>query len=369
MGKKVRLLLVSGGSLVGDNILDALEGRRADVELFATNSDASADGLGRFDGVYLVPPTRGDAAAFERRLLEVMQRVAPDLVIPCRDDDVVFLAGLKERRADLSARLLCGSRAVALATCDKSLSQRFCADRGLPFVPTLAAPAGEEEARAFARRHGFPLLAKPVRGYASRGVRLLLDEAQLLRAAVSDGCLIQRYLGDGDAVFAAHRELVENGVPLFHTFEGLKYSIQVMIGPDGAHAGTFCSVNVNRHGTSLSLERDRDADGRALAGRCAEALSAAGWRGPVNVQCQRTPEGDLYIYEFNARFSGATAARRLMGYDEVGLAIELFTGTAIAPNPAAPGAGRVTRVAVDTVPQSPVGEALEAQGFWERRRG
>nr|NQU92217.1 hypothetical protein [Bacteroidota bacterium] len=39
--------------------------------------------------------------------------------------------------------------------------------------------------------------------------------------------------------------------------------------------------------------------------------------------------GDLKAYEFNGRFTGATAARYFLGYDEVGLALDEMSLTGI----------------------------------------
>jgi hypothetical protein len=55
----------------------------------------------------------------------------------------------------------------------------------------------------------------------------------------------------------------------------------------------------------------------------------AGWRGPLNIQCQRAPDGEILIHEFNGRFTGATLTRWLLGFDEVGATIEQFTGRPI----------------------------------------
>lgn len=361
---KPRLLLVSGGSLVGGNILDALAGRRNEVEVYATNSAASGCFLEDFDGVFLTPQTLSDTAAYAARFVDVFEALQPDLVIPCRDDDVVFLAEFGIERPDLASRFLCGPPHIARATYDKHLSWRFSVEHGLPFVASLATPVARQEALEFAAEHGFPLLVKPLSGFASRDVRLVIDEAQLSRATQEPGLLIQRFLGRRAAVISAWNSFVTNGVPLFHSFEGLKHSIQIMIGPQGECAGVFCSVNVNRNGTSLSLERSDDPDAFELGRRCAAVFGAAGWRGPVNIQCQKTPEGAIWIYEFNARFSGATAARCCLGYDEVGLALSLFTGTPITPRPPHRGAARVTRIAVDRVDNEDVNEALIRSGSW-----
>lgn len=152
------MLIMSGGSLVGQNVLDALADRRAGVKLVATNSVATDISLFDFDAAYLVPPTLDDPPAFETRFLDILAEEDPHLVVPCRDDDVVFLADQRERRPELADRLLCGDSDAARATCDKVASWRFARDNGLPFAPSLA---------------------KPRRGYASRGVFLVVDEVQL----------------------------------------------------------------------------------------------------------------------------------------------------------------------------------------------
>src|SRR4029453_17945802 len=68
------------------------------------------------------------------------------------------------------------------------------------------------------------------------------------------------------------------------------------------------------------------AEAQAIAEHCAKVLAASGWRGPMNIQCQPDASGRLMIHEFNARFTGATAARRLLGHDEVGMALGTFVG-------------------------------------------
>jgi carbamoyl-phosphate synthase large subunit len=88
----------------------------------------------------------------------------------------------------------------------------------------------------------------------------------------------------------------------------------------------MCTRNASRLRRSKHVEPDPDPEARAIGVKSAEAFSAAGWRGPLNIQCQRSAEGELLIHEFNGRFTGATAERWLLGYDEVGAAIARFTG-------------------------------------------
>ena len=186
----LRLLVLSVGTRVGQSILATLNGRRDGLALIATSSVANEPALFDFDVVYRVPPTAAEAEAFERALLDIMDRDGIDLVIPCRDDDVEFLASLRDRRPDLAHRLLCGSAAPAGIFGDKWLSAQFCGRHGLPFAASIIQGSDGERA-AFVEKHGFPLVAKPRRGYASLGVYILWNETQLRTTLDQDDYLVQ----------------------------------------------------------------------------------------------------------------------------------------------------------------------------------
>ena len=327
---KLRILVLSVGTQVGQNILRTLAGRRDRLELIATSSVAHEPAVFDYDAVYLVPATAAEPEAFERALLDIVERERVDLVIPCRDDDVLHLASLRDRRPDLAARLLCGGAEAARVIVDKWASAQFSARHGLPFAPSLAGGSAEERA-TFAREHGFPLVAKPRRGYASQDVYLILNEAQLRRTLGREDWVVQKFLGDPQRIAAYSATVETSGIPLYHTFQGLKHSIQALIDPDGATVHVICTRNANRMRRSKWVEVDDDPASRELGERCAKAFSEAGWRGPLNIQCQRSAEGTLLIHEFNGRFTGATADRWLLGFDEVGAAIESFSGARIGP--------------------------------------
>jgi|SRR5450631_2043551 biotin carboxylase len=325
---KARLLVLSVGTQVGQNVLTTLAGRRYDLELIATSTVANEPAVFDCDVVYLAPPTAAEPKVFEQRVLDIMLREQIDLVIPCRDDDVAFLAGLRDRRPDLAPRLLCGAAAMAQVIGDKWLSAEFCLTHGLPFAPSLIE-GGREERASFTRQHGFPLVAKPRRGYASQDVYLMFNDDQFAQALTREGWIVQKFLGDPRTVGEYLAAIEANGVPLYHTFQGLKHSIQALIAPTGDVPHVICTRNISRQRRSKWVEPDRDPVSLRLGTRCAQAFAAEGWRGPLNIQCQKDADGELLIHEFNGRFTGATADRWLLGYDEVGIVIEQFTGRRI----------------------------------------
>jgi carbamoyl-phosphate synthase large subunit len=363
-----RLLVLSVGTQVGQNVLRTLSGRRDHLELVGTSSVANEPSLFDFDAIYIVPPTAADPAAFEERLIEVIERERIDLVIPCRDDDVVFLAGLADRRPELASRLLCGNGASAEVIADKWLSHEFCREHGLPFAASII-DCDEAQRMAFVRAHGLPLVAKPRRGYASLDVFLLYNETQVAAALARDGYIVQQFLGNPRPITEYLASIETLGLPLYHTFQGIKHSIQVLIAPDGSLAHVICTRNYRNQRRSKWVEPDDDPVSAAIGTKCAHAFSAAGWRGPLNIQCEKTLAGETLIHEFNGRFTGATVDRWLLGFDEVGAAIERFTGRAVAsaaPPHAAALEAFESLVARGADPRAVA--ALQRDGTWRRSR-
>jgi len=358
-----RILLLSGGSGVGQSVLACLAGRRTSIRLAATTSVADAPAVFDFDAAYLAPETRRRPDAYAARFREVLAHFEPDLVIPCRDDDVSFLAGQRAREPAMARRFLCGDASVAAAVLDKLESARFSARNGLPFVPTLDADSGFDAARRFAAEHGFPLLAKPRCGFASRGVRLILDARQLEQACAQEDYVLQKYAGDADAVRRLADDIARCGVPLFHTLEDIKVSIQAGISPGGAVTRVLAFGALGRLGRSEGLHLVDDARLVAAATTWVEAFARAGWRGPLNIQGHRGASGDLTIFEFNGRFTGSTAARLLLGFDEVGDALRDWLGLMLAPAVPAPAQEVLFCPAVRALDRGKA-QCLRRDGYW-----
>ena len=358
---KLRLLLLSVGSLAAQNVIDALGARRECCVLIGTNSIAEAAGNFRCDTVYLAPAA-ASGAPYIARVRDVIEHEHPDLVIPTRDEDVVALAGLGEESPQTGAILLAGSATAARMWYDKVETDRFARRHGLPFALTAATAS---EALVFAKAHPLPLIGKPRCGNASRGVVLLRSIEEIERAFATHPDLIaQPYLDpppDMDALIAPFAA----GLPLFFSFpENAQYLSTVVIGPDGALSQPFSWVCKLVGGQSIQGSRCDDPDLLEVSGRYAKAAATEGWRGPVNVQLKRTPEGKFVAFELNGRFGGGTAARTLFGFDEVGEAIRRFVPAARFPPVAVSGADQAQKhLRTYPIPREGV-LALQASRTW-----
>lgn len=200
----IRIAITSVGSLVGQNILDSLEGRREGIEVVGVNSVAAAAGNFRCDRAYLAPPASRSGEYLDR-LAAVLNEEKPDLVLPGRDDDVLALARLKEAQGQGAPALPVGPAALAHVIADKAASLQFARRHDLPYVDSV--PASEPDAVArLLRRYGYPLVAKPRQGNGSRGVRVVFDDMQRAAVGALPDYLVQPYF-EPEAELASWRDL------------------------------------------------------------------------------------------------------------------------------------------------------------------
>lgn len=360
------LLLTSIGSLVGKNILDSLEGRRGQLRIIGTNTHSDTPNLFRCDHAIRVPAT-SDAEAWSAAIRNIIDKQDVDLVFPCRDDEVPLLAAMADEVPDLARRLPVGPSALAIALRDKAASADWAERAGLPFAPTLRSGGACTPRDAFATEHGWPLLAKPARGDGSRGIRLVRNPDELAQLDTLPDFVFQPFLALPSAV-RRRLEEAHPGVPLNEVYcDRDQYAGQILIGPDGDIHGSFTFRATMVAGQPTKVEHcDTDAFAELVA-RSGASLAAAGWRGPVNVQMRPDPKLGWRILEFNGRFTGATHARRLLGFDEVALVVNRWLGAEIVPaDPVSVSATTVYKCHSEFVVRHSAQNTWEQTGTWTR---
>jgi biotin carboxylase len=362
---KKRLIITSVGSLVGQNVLDTLHGRREHVLIIGTNSIVEAANNFRCDKAYLVPPA-ACTADYVAALCSLIANERPDLVIPGRDDDIVILADLKAQLPAYSESLLVGSGHFARVMDDKVKSYAFARQYELPFSPTLlSAGAGiESDLQQMVEVFGFPLIAKPVAGNGSRGVWIVTNEQQLGQVSREPGYAIQPLLGDKPDLTMDTRF----GLPfVWQVPEDNLFAAQVLIDRQGKIFDMIGFVSRMVAGRCEQLRRCIDPGLLRITRRFAEAAVEEGWRGPFNLQLKRDPTHGFQAIEMNGRFSGGTSARYYLGFDEVGKIVNLWTDSqSVADSSRPQGTDLVTKILTDFPIRNADMEQMSANFVWER---
>lgn len=358
------LLILSVGSLVGSNILDAVDDFRPELRVVGVNSEVEAPNNFRCDRVYLAPPAR-EAEAYWQRVEEVLRLEDPGLVYAGRDDDIPLLAQWREQHPRWADRLVVGASSLSLPMTDKLAGHDWALARGLPFAPTIAAnnPEARRQCAEWTATLDCALIAKPRAGNGSRGIRVLLDDAALEATLGDPERVIQPYLSDA----APYRELGKQasaGLPLFWAPALTQYVAQTVIGPQGNLLGRFdMEANMVAGRCERALAFD-DPTFRDIGDRYALALAEAGWRGPVNVQAVHHPRLGFQVIEFCARAAGGMMPRLLLGFDEMALALAAWSGRPFERQATMPPAKVALRVTRDVGLDANACRSLRDNGCW-----
>jgi carbamoyl-phosphate synthase large subunit len=181
-------------------------------------------------------------------------------------------------------------------------------------------------------RCGFPLIAKPRLGKGSDGILIVRDEHDLERVVAAEDLSLRELVGAS----------VEAGDLVLQQYLGderEEYTAGCFCDAGGRLRGTIVLRRTLRSGTTTTAELGSFPEVRDAAGAIAAAL---GPLGPCNVQL-RVHHGRAVPFEINPRFSGTTALRARMGFNEVDAALRHFVLGEPAPVLSDAGTGVVLR--------------------------
>ncbi|MCK0472940.1 hypothetical protein [Halalkalibacter sp. APA_J-10(15)] len=328
MDKKIKILVTSIGSLVGQNIQESLEfnasNRRDKVNLIGTNSIAESPNNYKCDYCYLVPNTSTNE--YELIIKKIIREVEPDLILSGRDEDTEAIYRIMESNPDLKGKVPYGNLDTLLFALDKMKTWEFSKKYKLPFAESIEVKKNSDKKSYldFIKKVGFPLIAKPVRGYASKGVFFIRNNEDINFVLELDGYMLQEYLGDPELLETYFR-LMEGPIPLFsHAPNVIHYSCHTILAPNGEIAPVFISKNEHDAGRTLGFTKVENKDLEKLTLDYANALFKEGGAGPVTVQFRKDRNGKWKAQEMNMRTNGNTFPRLMLGQDDIGLIIKYF---------------------------------------------
>jgi carbamoyl-phosphate synthase large subunit len=315
-----KILITSVGSLVGQNILDSIEERRKDLKIIGLNSIAESQRIYRCDRAYLVPQTA--SPDFTVAFQDIIEKEQPDIILPGRDYDIVFLANYKKKNSYKNALIPVGEPHLAEMMLDKYQTHLFAEKYGLPYAATILYRNSSDEAslKAFVQEYGFPLLVKPREGFASMNVIIITNNHQLDNLLKDGGeILFQEYLSPVEGLEKFQKQLLK-GIPLTFQIPICDHMVsQVVISKNGNlldYISTKQNLVMGR--TEYARVYD-DPDLNNMVENYANTLAEQGWWGFLNIQSRRDRNQKWKVFELNPRMSGATSARLLLGLDELGL--------------------------------------------------
>ncbi len=311
MTRTLNALVLGVGGNVSQSIQKALALASVPTRVVAACISPSAPGLYIADRAYISPLARDPE--FVGWLLEVCERERIDVVMS--GSELVL-----EALAPHTGAIKEGTGAVCIVSPpevlhtgrDKLITCRWLESSRLP-VPGYADLADPEAVRALVDRCGFPLVAKPRLGKGSDGIFTVRDARDLDRVVGAEDLSLREVVrGQVQATDLVLQEYLGS--------ERDEYTAGCFCDANGELRGTIVLRRTLQAGTTVAAELGSFPEVRDAAAAIASALRPLG---PCNVQL-RMHQGRAVPFEINPRFSGTTALRARMGFNEVDAALRHF---------------------------------------------
>ncbi|GAA4419510.1 ATP-grasp domain-containing protein [Georgenia halophila] len=243
-----------------------------------------------FPTTEIVP--RADDLDYARAMREVIERHAPDLVIPTVQDELPQLAVLAEllgvrQPADGRHRsaVVVSSPHAAAVTADKYLTMWALDAAGVP-VPRFVAATEIASTEAALAWGGGPVVVKPRLSRGGRGVRLVEQVEDLEWSEIGSGAIVQEFA------------------------PGTEYSPQLYVTAAGEVTVVVLEkteLKQGRVGNASEAVRVPDGAAADVAEVATATVRALGLAGPIDMDVRLDSGGRPVVLEVNSRFGASSA--------------------------------------------------------------
>jgi len=249
--------------------------------IIVTGVDSLAIGLHLGDVGYLMPFDWGD---YKKRLQKISLEEKVKIIIPGSDIELENFAKYKRWYEELLPPIIIDYQNIKYAR-DKYLLQAWLHGSGFPYIKTWLEKDLDKVDTLVA--------LKPRAGFGSN---MLFQQVRPEWAK-----MIGQYIKDRGWEPIAQEWLY-----------GDEYSCMTLRTKEGELLGTMVAWSVKKYGQSFKTKMVIDSEIEKLVNKVSEKLNSIG---PLSVQLMRTPEGELKIFELNARFTGAQIVRAEAGFN------------------------------------------------------
>jgi nucleoside-diphosphate-sugar epimerase len=250
-------------------------------------------------------------------LLRLCEKHKVQMIIPGLDDELLMIAAVKHRFEAIGCKPLVASPLI-LEYCRNKEKM----SNELNLIANVFVRSYEKESLLTAYEQGklsFPLIAKPRSGFASRGIFILHNETDFEK--LTEDLVIQE-IAVPHPQDPNHKAYTE-GLKVGKIAQVSEVSIQYVVGRNGNLLGKCATYNKLNNGVPIEIIPYDDAKMWEQLDPLINFFISKGLVGPINIQGRKTAQGYKY-FEMNARFTGITGLRAMMGFNEVEALIKNF---------------------------------------------
>lgn len=296
------------GSGVGQSVINSCRLSRYPIKTIGLGTNPMAYGLYECDE-YAYTASYYDNDYIENMLQVCLDRKI-DLLVPGHDDEAHTLSKHLSTFEEAGIKVIVsGSELLDLCREKEQMSRALN-----PIVNIFVRSFTKDEFLSEWQKQEveLPVIAKPRDGYASKGIQIVLCEDDFSK--ITDGHIIQELAlpedGDPNRDFCLRQ--ISNG----QNPQVAEVSIQYVLDRSGRVMGKMASYNKLNNGVPIEILPFENEKMWADVDELIPPLVDLGARGPLNLQGRITNQG-LKLFEINARFTGITGLRALLGFNEV----------------------------------------------------
>ncbi len=305
---KYNIAIMSVGSGVGQSVTDSVRLSSLPLKTFGFGNNPFAFGSYDCDVVdYL--PTIYDKDYVEQLIAKCKEHNI-DLIIPGLDDEAMIIANNITEIESAGLRAVVSKAELMNLVRDK---ERMCKElTPIADIFVKSYTMDDIENAIKANEDIFPLIAKPRDGMASRGIEIIRNKDDIHK--ITENHILQELAIPNDKDY--YREEYINKIQKGINPQISEISAQFVTDKNGDLMGEMISYNRLNNGVPIEIIPYKNEFVRTEMKKLLPKLKELGHRGPLNIQGRLTDKG-LKLFEMNARFTGITGLRAIMGFNEV----------------------------------------------------
>lgn len=290
-------VLVTGvGAIIGYGIIRSLRTSGYPVKIVGIDIYSDAVGQNWCDNFEVTLPAKHND--FPEFIQHIVDKYSIDLVIPGIEQDVARLSTERAYFNNKRVKFALNNHELISVASDKWTMHQKLVDLGFPTIKTFISGEYQELREIL----GSPMLLKPRRSYASKGIRTIHteDDFSYWQSSLNDNFMVQEIVGSDDEEYTVSAFGFGDG-----TCTSKKITFRRKLSGEGATAKAI---------VQFIPELD------AVVDKLAEKFKPMG---PTNFQF-RKHKNEFLLLEINPRISSSTSLRTAFGFNEAKMCLEHF---------------------------------------------
>lgn len=295
--RRYNILVTGVGAIIGYGVIHSL--RKSKYEVNIVGMDIYEDAVGQEWCDHFIQAIPAADESYPEFLMNCMDRFHIDLVFFGTEQEIKRACDEREVLGEYYKKLVINRPEILALSEDKWLTSEFLKAHHIDCgIPGSIIPDFEMAAAAY----GLPLLLKPRRSYASKGIEVVSTKEEFDRwsGEYGDQFMVQKLVGDEEHEYTAAIFGLGNG--------------------DYVQPPIVLRRKLSKEGSTLKAVVVKEP---AIEDQLRLLTAELKPVGPTNFQF-RLHGGEYLLLEINPRISSSTSIRMAFGYNEAEMCIEYF---------------------------------------------